>query len=117
MAQEQAYEAPVIEFDPQGVSLVEAVRLVCGFLAISSTDSAVDADPVADRSPQQHVDWQAHRLARDIPEGVVEGGDRRQSHSARREAELLHQLHHDVLNAARIFAADELEQVVGDGLH
>lgn len=43
VAQEQAYEAPVIEFDPQGVSLVEAVRLTLEYEPfIKLQDAAVD---------------------------------------------------------------------------
>ena len=40
----------------------------------------------------------------------------RQAHATRWEAELLHQLHHDELDAPRILATDQLEEVVGDRL-
>ena len=40
----------------------------------------------------------------------------RQAHATRWEAELLHQLHHDLLDATRILPTDPLEEVVGDGL-
>ena len=43
VAQEPAYESPVIEFDPQGISLVEAVRLTLEYEPfIKLQDAAVD---------------------------------------------------------------------------
>ena len=84
---------------------------------VSPLDRVVHADAVARGAAEQAVHGQPGILAGDVPERLIEGGDRRQADSPGREPELLVDLHHQVLDAARVLAPDQREQVVGDRRH
>ena len=120
-----AYPAPAfgVGVEPVGTGLehreapllVQAPGLLGRLPAVGAADPVVDPYPVARRAAQQAVHRQPRGLAGDVPQGVVERGDGRQPDAARREAELLMDFQHQVLDAARVLAAHQREQVVGDG--
>ena len=82
-----------------------------------ATDPAVDADPVADRAAEQLVHGRAVTLAGDVPQRLVDPGDRaRQDRPAPVERALGHDLP-VVLDAQRVPADDHLAQLLDGGAH